>query len=77
MMEEEAGTIKEVIHRAVQKISTHSRKGGCSSNLMHSWETGGGAGGEGGDGSSMSMLRDLGVITETLQQLENDRRVRG
>jgi len=75
MMEEEVSTVKEIIHRAVQKTSGHSRKAN-SSNSLHSWVTGGGAG-EGGDGSgSASMLRDLGVITETLQQLENDRRVR-
>ena len=70
MMEEEAGNIRDIVHRAVQKLSLHSRKGSSNASL-HSWTAGGGA----GDTGDVSMLHDLGMITETMQQLENDRRV--
>ncbi len=69
MMEEEAGTVKEVVHRAMQKVSFHSRRG--SSNTSLHMRTGGGDSG----GGDVNVLKDLGTITEALQQLENDRRV--
>ena len=78
MLEEEAATVKDIIHRAGLKISMHSRpKGGGTSSFSSSMQSWNGGGGEGsGDGGSTNLMHDLGIIIDRLHHMENEKKVR-
>ena len=78
-LEEEAASLKDIVHRAFLKISTQyaRQKGGNSSSLQLRNGTGGVRGGaEDVDIKDVNVMHDFGVLIEWLHHLENERKVR-